>query len=107
LGTAAIPMAYQKKRKYLPVYQWDIEGNLIYCHSTMEVAIENLMIKESAVRACIKRKNCYMHKWYFSRTKDFVIPKKKFAHNPLFKKDSQQRKMELQVDEYDDDDFDL
>lgn len=76
----------KKKRgpKSLPVYQFDIDGNFIYRHANAETACENLLIAEGALRSCMQRKNCYRHKWYFSPTKDFKVPVKKWNHNPLY-----------------------
>ena len=72
------------KHKRLPVYQFDIQGNLIYRHETTEMACENLCIPLHTLRSVIRRENCYLGQFYLSRSKDFKIPLKKGVHNPLF-----------------------
>jgi hypothetical protein len=76
----------KRGRKPYPVYQFDIEGNFIYRHADIHTASENLFIPESAIRAAIKEKGCCYHKFYFSKSKDFIIPKKKQHQNPLLTK---------------------
>lgn len=72
------------KHRRLPVYQFDIQGNLIYKHETTLICSENVGIGYKTLRSLLRRKNCYEHKWYFSRSKDFKISVKKGLHNPLF-----------------------
>lgn len=73
----------QKKtgRKPLPVYQFDLEGNLIYKHQDKLTACENLFIAEIHLESILKRKTLHKGKWYLSRKKNFIIPKK--FSNPL------------------------
>jgi hypothetical protein len=70
-------------QKPLPVYQFDIEGKLIFMHASLEIASENLLISKHVIKSAMRRKSLYDRQWYFSRKKDFVIPQKKRGHNPL------------------------
>jgi hypothetical protein len=103
LGLKSKPMAKRGRKSNYPIYQWDIDGNLIYRHATLEMAVENLLIDRSALYACLRRQNCYQKKWYFSRTADFVIPKKKFTHNPLLKKYQYYGEIAFERKDFDDD----
>jgi hypothetical protein len=103
---------YNRTKPVLPVYQFDLEGNLIYMHASMEVAAENLMISKSAIVAAINRKGCYDKKWYFSRDRKFVVPVKKYNRNPLLAKKAAAIKMpdlpEFIIDPYsEEEDFQL
>ena len=76
-------MGKRGPKSHLPVYQFDLEGNLIYMHKTLEIAAENLLMGKHHLFTCIKQKTCYHKKWYFSRKKDFSVPVKKINFNPL------------------------
>lgn len=79
-------MGKRGRQPYLPVYQFDLEGNLIYMHKTLDVAVENLLISKATISAAMRQKSCYHRKWYFSRMKNFVVPIKKTNQNPLLSK---------------------
>jgi len=75
-----------KKRPGKPVYQFDLEGTLIYMHKDLEVACENLLVNKRGLRNAILKKSCYHQQWYFSHTRNFVVPVKKTNQNPLLSK---------------------
>jgi hypothetical protein len=78
-----MPRKPYKKQAVKPVYQFDIEGNLIYKHQSVEMACENLFIRPSAMRAAIRRKGCYHGKWHFSYNKEFKVPMKRWSHTGI------------------------
>lgn len=71
-------------RKY--VYMFDLEGKLIDTFLNSKFASDKLELKKNTIEVAIIRKSCVNSKWYFSKNKDFKMPKKKANFNPLLSK---------------------
>jgi hypothetical protein len=71
------------RRYTLPVYQFDLEGKLIYKHASIEIASENLMLPKKTIQHYINTGRCCKKTWYFARTPNIDIQVKRHSHNPL------------------------
>lgn len=99
------PRKPNKKRVAKPIYQFDLEGKLLYKHGSSAIACENLLIKPGSLKTAIDRKSCCMGKWYFSREKNFKPPSKAWSHNPLLSKNKILRPDTFFSDDFFDDGF--
>ncbi len=65
-----------------PLFEFDLQGNLIYKHASVTVAAENLFISCDAIKSAVSRKSVCKGRWYFSYESNFEVPLK--ITNPLF-----------------------
>ena len=66
------------------IYQYDLSGKLFAVFPDYILAEKFNKISKESIRSAVRRKTCVGKMFYFSQDENFVIPKKKKQHNPLF-----------------------